>query len=450
MKKTLILLIAFFNAVPAFACHPVLQCVEDNSDGTHTAYFGFEGTGYQEGSNTKYSFGSSNKFYLNAGTISQNQGQGTYFVNNSGYEQDKFGTDSSVYNKASLPVKFSSNKTLYWKLSGSTVSASKYSKKCEVPVCSGAPFSATFNSGGTSVTATSSKDLSHVILTFCDGSTYKFDNLSVGNSYNFSYNYKQISSALIKAGCSSDTFYRQCTYPTATPTPTKTSTSTPTSTATATPTSTPTKTSTKTPTATPTKTSTKTPTPCPTLTFTPTYTPTSTPTSTPSSTPTPENTPTYTPTSTPSSTPTVENTPTPPIQCPLVPTGIEKKELLGYAKILKAKAVKYYTKSGKCGNKSFRKQLKMVNTQFLLFKLKLEAFPVEVEICGTDCVEVITKELLQDLRKISKSISKHAINSQRYGPLCRNPEGGVKLTKPIVTKFNKLVNSCPTHACPEE
>jgi hypothetical protein len=52
-----------------------------------------------------------------------------------------------------------------------------------------------------------------VELVFCDGSSYKFDNLCVGKSSTFSKNGKQISSVKIKAGCNSKTFYRECTVP---------------------------------------------------------------------------------------------------------------------------------------------------------------------------------------------------------------------------------------------
>jgi len=58
---------------------------------------------------------------------------------------------------------------------------------------------ATFTCDSVSVTAT--KDLSNVVLEFCDGSSRKFDNLNVGQSSTFSYRGKQIASIAVKAGC---------------------------------------------------------------------------------------------------------------------------------------------------------------------------------------------------------------------------------------------------------
>ncbi len=68
----------------------------------------------------------------------------------------------------------------------------------------------TYNSTGTSVSVTCTKDLSNVVLNFCSGGSYKFDNLNVGKSYTFSYQNKQISKTIAKAGCSSKYKSRTC------------------------------------------------------------------------------------------------------------------------------------------------------------------------------------------------------------------------------------------------
>ena len=90
-----------------------------------------------------------------------------------------------------------------------------------------------FNSTGTSVVVSCTKDLSNVVLYFCDESaSYKFDNLNVGHTYTFSYQNKQISKVAAKAGCSTRYKFRTCLPPTPTPTatpvpPTPTPTATP-------------------------------------------------------------------------------------------------------------------------------------------------------------------------------------------------------------------------------
>ena len=67
----------------------------------------------------------------------------------------------------------------------------------------GATFNVTFNPDGKSVSVQSSKDLSHAILYFCDGSSIKYDSQSgLNNSYSST---KVIRAALVKAGCSSQT-----------------------------------------------------------------------------------------------------------------------------------------------------------------------------------------------------------------------------------------------------
>lgn len=196
----------------------------------------------------------------------------------------------------------------------------------EDPTCYGTPFNATFNSTGTSATVSSSKDLSHVVLNFCNGTSYKFDNLNQGSSGTFSLNGLTISSVLIKAGCSSETFSRSCVTPTPTPTATKTATSTPTRTATPSPTCTkvPTVTPTKTPTSTstPTKTPTSTATSTSTPTKTATATATATNTATATSTSTPTSSPTFTPTGTPTPTSTATNTPEPTATPTATPTPV--------------------------------------------------------------------------------------------------------------------------------
>lgn len=134
-----------------------------------------------------------------------------------------------------------------------------------------ASFKASFTSTGVSVAVSSTKDLSHVILNFCDGTSKKFDNLNIGKVGYFSYNNKTIASVKAKAGCSEEYFFRSCSTPTPTATPTATATNT----------------------HIPTPTTTAVPSATPTVTFTPT------PTATVSSTATPECTPTATPTNTP-------------------------------------------------------------------------------------------------------------------------------------------------------
>jgi hypothetical protein len=108
-----------------------------------------------------------------------------------------------------------------------------------------------FSDGGAAVTVLCTKDLSNVILNFCDGSSYKFDNLNVGYTFTFTLSDKQIAEAIAKAGCTSSSDSRQCVDPTPTPTPTEKPTPTPTAKPTPTPTEKPTPTPTAKPTPTP-------------------------------------------------------------------------------------------------------------------------------------------------------------------------------------------------------
>ncbi len=120
--------------------------------------------------------------------------------------------------------------------------------------------SLTFSADGTSATAQCAKNLTTVVLKFCDGSANKtFTNLS-GSSLTFSAGNKKISGAWVKTSCHTsgdgEYFSRPCTSsspsPTCTPKPTRTPYCTHTPTATKTPT--PSHSKTPTPTATPTPT----------------------------------------------------------------------------------------------------------------------------------------------------------------------------------------------------
>ena len=67
-----------------------------------------------------------------------------------------------------------------------------------------------FNSTGQTTTVSSTKDISNVVLSFCNGSSdYKFDNQS-GLVKTYSYQNKQISKVIAKSGCSTKTVTRQC------------------------------------------------------------------------------------------------------------------------------------------------------------------------------------------------------------------------------------------------
>ncbi|MEQ8924823.1 MAG: hypothetical protein RLO81_03355, partial [Fulvivirga sp.] len=91
------------------------------------------------------------------------------------------------------------NKFIIWTLLLSTFSIGAKSN-CLPEV------SATFNASSLSVTASSTKDLSNVVLKFCDESTQKFDDLSgktksfqgTGDNAN-----KEIIGIWIKSGCNS-------------------------------------------------------------------------------------------------------------------------------------------------------------------------------------------------------------------------------------------------------
>lgn len=76
-------------------------------------------------------------------------------------------------------------------------------KDCEATI------SATFSSNSLSTTVTSSKDLSNVVLNFCENKTQKFDNLNVGKTSTFSgtgsYSGKCIVSITVKSGCTTKT-----------------------------------------------------------------------------------------------------------------------------------------------------------------------------------------------------------------------------------------------------
>jgi hypothetical protein len=77
-----------------------------------------------------------------------------------------------------------------------TVEGKNKAKKCTPAT------EATFHCDN-SVTTTSTKDLSNVVLKFSDGSDYKFDNLNCGKSKRFSYQNKVIVGVWIKSGCNS-------------------------------------------------------------------------------------------------------------------------------------------------------------------------------------------------------------------------------------------------------
>lgn len=96
----------------------------------------------------------------------------------------------------------------------------------------------TFSADGTTAYVQSDKDLSNVVLKFCDGSLdYKFDNLS-GTEGTFSYQNKELAGVWVKSGCNQsgdgpgygEFFGRQCNdvAPTPTPQPTPTPEATPT------------------------------------------------------------------------------------------------------------------------------------------------------------------------------------------------------------------------------
>lgn len=69
--------------------------------------------------------------------------------------------------------------------------------------------SVVFSSTGETVTVTSSKDISNVVLQFCSGDSYKFDN-QTGLTETYTYNNQQISKVSVKSGCTVSTFSREC------------------------------------------------------------------------------------------------------------------------------------------------------------------------------------------------------------------------------------------------
>lgn len=84
---------------------------------------------------------------------------------------------------------------------GGQACGTNQANKCTPSVC------ANFSVDGKSVTTTSSKDLSNVVIKFADGTEYKFDNLNVGKSSIFtgtgSNSGKVIAGVWIKSGCNS-------------------------------------------------------------------------------------------------------------------------------------------------------------------------------------------------------------------------------------------------------
>jgi len=174
-----------------------------------------------------------------------------------------------------------------------------------------------FSVDGTSANVQCTKDLSNVVLKFCDGSPdYKYDNLSGTKQMTFSGGTKTLAGVWVKAGCNDsgdgpgygEFIPKLCVSvtpnPTSTPTPTPTASVTPT----------------VTPTATPTGTST--PRATPTVNPTPLITPTGRPTSTPTGTSTPTVTPTATPTGNPTLTPAPTATPDASIKICHIPNGV--------------------------------------------------------------------------------------------------------------------------------
>lgn len=285
-----------------------------------------------------------------------------------------------------------------------------------------ATFNFEFDSDGTSVLVSSSKDLSHVILYFCDGTSYKFDNLNIGRSGSFSYLEKQIALVVAKAGCSQGSEGRECVDPTPTPTntPTNTSTNTPTATPTDIPTDTPTATPTNTPTSTPSNTPSFTPTR--TATSTPTFIPTETPTNTPTVTRTPTNTVTPTVTSTPSNTPTRTVTPTPTCpqnDCKTVKTRKIKRDYLKKLKYFDTVIKKNAKDLKRCeGNLAFLEKEAMVHALYKESVYLLTTTVTDIVKVCKDChmegYQTILKRIKGNLKliyKLKDSLAHAALNA---------------------------------------
>lgn len=336
-----------------------------------------------------------------------------------------------------------------------------------------ATFQASFDQNN-GVVVESSKDLSHVILELCNGTTYKFDNLNIGHSGYFTLG-SSIRSATAKAGCSLEKFEQECNVvatPTATPTGTSSPTSIPTSEPTIVPTTASTPTIVPTNTIEPTSTATVEPSatpeaPDPTATATATGVPSDTPVATSTSTSVPVETiePTIVvpaATDTPEPVDTVGHMPVPPVStvspeptqmfhdvvCELVPVETDKQEIIRQAARLLYKATKYYAKSRDCGLRSWKYYVSKARLEFRLLKLALSGISDVVVVCDGKCTDPVMKAVLKDLQYRAENISRHARLSQYMARgVCATKGKGLKKTQAEILKLQESVEHCLSNRC---
>jgi hypothetical protein len=133
-----------------------------------------------------------------------------------------------------------------------------------------------------------------------------------------------------------------------------------------------------------------------------------------------------------------------------VETDLDPKAILNGAKKLVRIGQKYFKQAGSCKFKYAGAKVKRLRTLYKELTLLVTVFPQQIEICGDDCVEVVTKDLLSQIRTLTDEISKLAVESQYTGrKFCKNPKPGVRKTAPIVDELNRNIDLCPTHVCPK-
>ncbi len=308
----------------------------------------------------------------------------------------------------------------------------------------------------------SSKDLSNIVVQYCDGSAEKFDNLS-DPEFTLCSN---VSSVWVKSGCNGgndcpvggeggcgERFdVGDCPTPTSTPVP-----------PTATPTKTPEPTQTPEPTSTPWVE--ETPTPEPTVTPEPSKTPCSeeTPTPTPTETPQPtstpwvEETPTPDPTVTPepTSTPWVEETPTPtptetPVACPVVTFKINKKKLLLASKHMHDIAYKYFRRALDCSpTVELVQKLKYNDEVFEAQKKAIDRLITKVRVCPGDCQNEVNRLTIKRMRALTR-VQIQLDRESQYASInaCNTPprKGVAGSSDRLKSMINKI-NKCPTKVC---
>lgn len=476
-------LFALFAPSTAWACHPVLRCVEIKESG-NIAYFAFEG------GESSIAIGTKNKFTGAIGCASAGKdcGQGTHFDNNGAYEADKFGVDSVVAGQTLLPVSFTASVT--WVLSNSSASATTSSTRCSTPT----PTRTATRTATHTVTSTPTQTATPTVTRTHTSTPTATRTATPTSTFTFTPQPTATHTVTATRTATPSATATRTSTPTETSTPTHTPTFQPTSTntplPTATNTATPTFTFTPQPTATPTNTATRTMTATPTRTSTPTATSTSphTPTAQPTLTHTPEPTATGTatpivsPTHTPQLSPTPIGTPNIEIfdcngvlggtavydccgvcggdgtSCPQLCQEIDNKgvktKIRTAVKKITADTLKRIGRELQCNRKSRSAKLRRVETTELRRQITymLEGIDDQIKLCDTPfCSKSSYKELnaeiqtsLQRMVSLNKVSQRQGIKACCQGARCA---GGKVKDVNWRNTFSRAVDDLPETRC---